>query len=259
MENERLPIKFFAPREIDELTVEGGGSSEIPKWVLEGDDLKQRSEELISAFNQFTEPINEHFERESAVPFVFIAKMCDDSTAKSRRKNISSLFRIGYKSNVIGVADSDALIVKLDSVSQMNKISGRLRDYNRNRFALSCLETFWKFKPTVQRQDGEAKYKIKLIDFQDYETNVSMQRSFEQTLTSHEILFKKTSYTNLFPVYKVEMQPQAMLDKLMGSDALEMLFSIEPMPKYGVSLDSIEETINIKVMTPDDGCLFFAR
>ena len=30
MSNERLPIKFFAPREIDELKVEPGGSSDVP-------------------------------------------------------------------------------------------------------------------------------------------------------------------------------------------------------------------------------------
>ena len=32
MEKEKLPIKFFAPREVDELKVEGMGSSDVPKW-----------------------------------------------------------------------------------------------------------------------------------------------------------------------------------------------------------------------------------
>ena len=34
MNNDKLPIKFFAPREIDELRIEPGGSSDIPGWVL---------------------------------------------------------------------------------------------------------------------------------------------------------------------------------------------------------------------------------
>lgn len=34
MENERLPIKFFAKREVDNLRVEAGGPSDLPKWVL---------------------------------------------------------------------------------------------------------------------------------------------------------------------------------------------------------------------------------
>ena len=33
MEREKLPIKFFAPRDIDELRIEGNGTSEKPKWV----------------------------------------------------------------------------------------------------------------------------------------------------------------------------------------------------------------------------------
>lgn len=43
MKNEKLPIKFFAPREIDELRIEPGGNSEAPKWVLSGEALQKKS------------------------------------------------------------------------------------------------------------------------------------------------------------------------------------------------------------------------
>ena len=43
MDTDKLPIKFFAPREIDELRIEGNGNSEKPKWVLEGDALVKRA------------------------------------------------------------------------------------------------------------------------------------------------------------------------------------------------------------------------
>ena len=42
MDNERLPIKFFAPREIDELRVEGNRNQEPPRWLLTGQDLIDR-------------------------------------------------------------------------------------------------------------------------------------------------------------------------------------------------------------------------
>ena len=77
MDNEKLPIKFFAPREVDELRIEGAGNSEPPKWLLSGDALVQRSTELLTAFNQFSRIIDNRIARKSAVPFVFIAKMCD--------------------------------------------------------------------------------------------------------------------------------------------------------------------------------------
>ena len=39
MDNERLPIKFFATREIDELRIEGSRNSDPPKWLLTGQEL----------------------------------------------------------------------------------------------------------------------------------------------------------------------------------------------------------------------------
>ena len=60
MANEKLPIKFFAPREIDELRVEAGGSSDIPTWVLTGDKLTERASVLSSAFSQFESSIFLH-------------------------------------------------------------------------------------------------------------------------------------------------------------------------------------------------------
>ena len=253
MESEKLPIKFFAPRDVDELRIEGSGSSDVPNWVLQGTTLEQRALELSTAFGQFSKTIVERAERESAVPFVFVAKMCSDATAKSRRADISALFQTGDKSSLIGLADSDELIVKIDSVAQMNEISCRLHDYNRNSYALSCLETFWDFQPTIETEKDESTYKIKLIDYQDFETNIAIQRLFERALTTREITYKKSNYTNQLSVYRVEMEPNAILDGLYGDDAYEMLFSIEPMPKYAVSLDCIDEQTSIDVMNPAAG------
>ena len=55
MDNERLPIKFFAPREVDELRVEGNRNSEPPKWLLTGQELIDRSAQLWDAFHAFSD------------------------------------------------------------------------------------------------------------------------------------------------------------------------------------------------------------
>lgn len=253
MDVEKLPIKFFAPREVDELRVEPGGNSEVPNWVLTGDELTQRAAELNQAFAQFSKEVNERAARKSAVPFTFVAKMCNDATAKSRRGDISSLFQVGDKPSVIGLTASDELVVKIDSVSQMDEISARLKDCERNSYAISCLNTFWEFQPEVESSEEKSAYKVKLIDFQDYETNIAMQRLFEHALTSRKIEYKKSSYTSQFPVYKIDMTPKAILDALYGDDAYEMLFSIEPMPKYIVSLDSMQGDAPVDVVKPLKG------
>ncbi len=253
MENEKLPIKFFAPREIDELRVEPGRSSDIPNWVLSGDELEQRASVLKLAFEQFASTVIDRENRKSAVPFVFVAKMCSDATAKSRRGDISALFQTCDKSNVIGLTATDELVVKIDSVSQMNEISAHLNDYNRNSYAISCLETFWEFQPEVELGAEEEEYKVKLIDFQDYETNIAMQRLFEQALTKREITYKKSSYTKQLPIYKIGMSPSAFLDTIRKDDIYEALFSIEPMPKYVLSLDSIQGENSVEIMKPLEG------
>lgn len=253
MANEKLPIKFFATREVDELRIEGSGNSEIPSWVLSGDELTQHSARLFSEFSQFSEAMVNRARRKSVVPFVFVAKMRDDSTAKSRRKDISSLFQVEDKTNIIGLADSNELIVKLESISQMNTISTRLQDYTRNSYALSCLDALRMFQPNIYEEEGDSKYKVKLIDFQDYEMNVSIQRQFERALVSRNIHFRKTSYADQFPVYKIDSPPRILLDELFGDDAYEMLFSIEPMPKYFVSLDSAVDDVIVTAETPIDG------
>jgi len=253
MNNEMLPIKFFAPREIDELRIEGGGNQESPKWVLSGEALAQRSEELLDAFNQFSSVLDNRAKRKSSVPFVFVAKLCEDSTAKSRRKDIHALFQTTEKSNVIGLTASDELIVKIDSLTQMSQISNRIKDYERNCYAISCLETFWEFEPTVQIDKDEKTYKVKLIDFQDYETNIAMQRQFEHSLHRHEIDFQKTAYSSKLPIYKIRNVSQAILDELVSEDDYEMLFSIEPMPKYYMSLDTADYEDDIAIAVPESG------
>ena len=52
----RLPIKFFSKREEDKQRVEGNSNKELPRWVLSGDELQNKScmlsaslDEIVSA------------------------------------------------------------------------------------------------------------------------------------------------------------------------------------------------------------------
>lgn len=253
MTNEKLPIKFFAKREIDDLRVEPGGAKVVPSWVLTGDELVERASVLRDTFAHFLPLMKERVSRNSAVPFTFIAKMCEDATAKTRREDIASLLQIGKKLNLIGLAASDELIVRLDSLAEMNEISSRLNEYEHNRYAISCLETFKVFKPEVESSSEEESYKIKLIDFQDYETNVAMQRLFEHALKVRDITFDKTFYTDLVPIYKVKVSPEVIKDSLFEDDAYGTIFSIEPMPEYVATLDFLNDNSSVAIAKPIDG------
>ena len=45
---EKLPIKFFSKREEDKQRVEGGGKKELPKFVLSGSELNEKSGSIIN-------------------------------------------------------------------------------------------------------------------------------------------------------------------------------------------------------------------
>ena len=68
---EKLPIKFFAKREEDKQRVEGGGGKELPKWVLSGKELDEKSEALSQAINDILKRENS---KERNIPIIIEAK-----------------------------------------------------------------------------------------------------------------------------------------------------------------------------------------
>ncbi len=249
MEREKLPIKFFAPRDIDELRIEGSGTSEKPKWVLSGQELKNRAEYLSDSLNTI-ETIMEK-RKDSPVPFSFIARIQEDATAKSKRKDIANFFQVKEMSSVIGLTATNKLIVSFDSLSEFGKISERLKDCTNNDYAISCITDFEEFLPNVYEAEESCNYKIKLIDYQNYEQNLVMRRLLEHTLNNKKIEYNKTDYSEKFYVYKLKNVTNAMLDELKEADIFNALFSVEPMPKYVISLDFLEEDDDIPIKKPD--------
>lgn len=253
MDTDKLPIKFFAPREIDELRIEGNGNSEKPKWVLEGDALVKRAEILQASLSDIETIMIERKQSASPVPFSFIAKIQEDATAKSKRKDITNFFQVKDNSSVIGVADVNELIVCLDSVDELRQISGKLRAYEKNDYAISCIEGFAEFEPSVMATDEVCNYKVKLVDYQDFEQNLAMRRMFEHTLERNKIEYKKTTYSEQFYVYNMKMVNTDMLEQLKKEEIFNALFSVEPMPKYTVSLDFVDDDQEVPVKIPENG------
>lgn len=249
MEREKLPIKFFAPRDIDELRIEGSGTSEKPKWVLSGQELKDRAEYLFDSLNAI-ETIMEK-RKDSPVPFSFIARIQEDATAKSKRKDIANFFQVKEMSSVVGLAATNKLIVSFDSLSEFGKISERLKDCTNNDYAISCITDFEEFLPNIYEVEESCNYKIKLIDYQNYEQNLVMRRLLEHTLDKKQIEYNKTDYSEKFYIYKLKNITNAMLDELKEADIFNALFSVEPMPKYIISLDFLEEDDDIPIKKPD--------
>jgi hypothetical protein len=250
MENEKLPIKFFAPREVDELRIEGNKNSEKPKWVLRGKELKQRADSLRLSLDSLETKFS--MRKSSPVPFSFIVKLQSDATAKSKREDITNLFEQKSFGGVVGLTDTNKLIVALDSLEELKEVANRIDDYEINDYAISCIEDFEEFVPYIVKGKKECNYKIKLVDYQNYEQNLAMRRRLEHTLNKEGIDYTKTDYSEEYYIYKLRNITEKSLDVLKKADIFNALFSIEPMPKYKVSLDCLKSDNNIPIKKPDD-------
>ncbi|MBS6221387.1 S8 family peptidase [Enterocloster bolteae] len=251
MENEKLPIKFFAPRDIDELRIEPGGNSEAPKWVLKGEELQKKAQMLSTSLDGIEDLMKDHIRRQTVIPFVFVAKTKDDATAKSKRKDISAFFQVKQNDSLIGLTSTSHLLVRMDTLEEMQEVSSRIRNYENYDYAISCLETFEPFEPEVRIIDEEYNYKVKLLDYQNYEQNVVIKRLLERTLENKNVEFQKTEYSEEYHVYKLKNLTKAKLDELKETEVYNALFSIEPMPKYCVSLDSLSQENEISILKPN--------
>ncbi len=249
MTEKKLPIKLFSKRSVDEMRVEGGGSRETPKWVLEGEELLERLTFLDNSLNE----IRELFENQSAAkktPFVFKTVINSEATAKSRRSPIVSLFISKGTSNVLGFAGQNELLVKVESKELLNEVLLSLHDTSKSKYALSCIEDFLPYTPNFFLSEDEINYKLKLLDFQKYETNEIAQRELESFLINEELKYVKTVYSDTLSVYKLMNIDKNKIGKLKNSYIFDSLFSIEPMPKYSVVMDLIADENIVSVRNP---------
>jgi uncharacterized protein YqkB len=253
MYEKNLPIQFFDYREGDEKPTEGGGGTDA-KWLLPTPQLIKKSELLLAELNAFENIISKQEKKQSAIPFVCKAKLQEKATAKSRRPYVEKIINTSHtRSNIIGIVDREELVVRIDSLEELNTISQNIKDYERNIFGLSCLDRILPFEPKIIMSEKTENLKVKLLDFQDYNDNLAIIRLFEKVLKNNKMYFKRTEYAEAFPIYKIQGEQAVLLDVFKQNDVFEALFSIEPMPQYSLSLDSIpfEEALPMKKPSED--------
>ena len=91
MADERLPIKFFAKREVDNMRVEAGGGGDPPKFILSLEELQIKSRVFVDRFQEFRTKVLKKERNNSLIPFVFKTRIIDDATAKTHRREVSNL------------------------------------------------------------------------------------------------------------------------------------------------------------------------
>ena len=245
-----LPINFYQRREdVDDRFTPANGGDEPPKWVLEGEELSQRSEELINEMDIFSSLFNGRSSRYDYVPIVASVSIDDNAIAKSHRSSITELFGDERKhSRVIGYSGDNELFVRLDNATEAKLIQSKLGNETKYAKGISAITEINAFKPTICNFDADTAksgFKVSLFNYYDYGLNTSVKQAFVELCESLSVLVKETFYCDDLTIFKLEgLESAEQYGAVAEFPAIQF---IEPMPmiKIGASLLSAPDDIDI--------------
>ena len=234
-----LPIKFFEKRKIDEQLTEAGGSKDLPKWVMRGDELTQRSQHLVGSMSQVAARFQAHKDEEHELPVVVATTITEKAIAKTHRRTVVDLLNSDNQSNVIGVessmpsnlqaAESDTPSVKgIDDESKETRrilsivttdelianINRVFQDTQNNSKLISSIEDIEVFEAKSGGYNpGNKAYRVRLIDYQDSHRNQLAQTLFKNKCVSRGITIEReTRYSSDMRIYRISIDSMAEME-----------------------------------------------
>lgn len=250
MMNEKyLPIKIFEKRKgYDDRDTEAGGGGRPPKWVLTGDELLSHSEHLKRCVSKVGAEYKEHIQKKK-LPMVIASRIRDDAIAKSYRGRIVDVLKSDNQDNVIGFYGDRCILSILTSEKILQNVSARVSNTQFEDILISSIDDIEVFRPFTSYDEKEQVYKVKLIDYNDYDLNAATKRLFVQYCVNNNLkIVGKVRYTQELIVYKVVLDS---LEQLQAIEEFEGLYSAEPMEKIEITLDGLEEEKTVSIRNMD--------
>jgi len=265
-----LPIKFFEKRKIDELLTEGGGNSEPPKWVLQGDELVAHSQQLSNGLSKVNTKFQEYKAESHTLPMVMATTIAEPAIAKSHRGDVVDLLNCDKKENVIGI-DSNEIHNSTITSSEDGKaevpevrrilsivttdelianIYKALRDTNTSAKLISSIEDLRPFTPNCEKYNPHnTAYRVMLIDYNDTHRNEVAQQLFVNNCKSNGIPIKKiTRYSRDMSLYRIEVNSEDDMHTVASFDGIS---SIEETKPILTELDDFGKSDLPSVKRPD--------
>ena len=246
-----LPIQFFEKRKnFDDRSTEGGGDSKNPSWVLEGDALTSRSVQLTTSINDIYDIFVQREKQGHKLPLVVSTVIEEKAIAKSHRSSITSLYANGSQSNVLGFSGDRCLLTMISSESTFSKITQVLSNTQDQAKVISSIVEIAPFVPTVDDYDTNIPYyKIRLVNYDNYDLNNSVKILFEQYCEDRGItIARKTRFTPSMTIYRVCPDSAERLSLLCD---FEGIYAIERMIPIEITLDVFEHAQVVKPKEPE--------
>lgn len=256
MAERNLPIKFFKKRTKDEQLTEGGGKETMQPWMLTGVALARRSRYLRRELSVISDKLTSKVSRQNFIPSVMLLKLHGDASAKTHRRHVSNLFNTG-KLNLIGVSGGEELLVKVDSVKDLNAIISNLEKAEDNiptRSAVvgvSAVTDIEEYKPVVDvKPKKNDVLKVKLFNFHNSDIDSILTHNFESFCESLNLSFERASYSGDLNIYRLSGVTKDSMEELKAFDGIQV---ITAMPFFELTTDAIDLTDTVAMKNPKPG------
>ena len=252
MANE-FPIQFVQFRdERDDFLAEGGGNSTLPTWVND-ETISANATRMQSHLNDLSTKFEN---RIYDLPILTIVDLHEKATAKSHRDSIYSLLDVESKHNVLSTLASGHLLVKVDSVDDLHRISSRVEVTNNlsksRKKGLAAIQDINPYHVQIEDNiEDAAVVKIQLANYQNSIANERSVRIFNEFCRAHNIEVEELDYISELRLYKAERLNREQVQSLATMDCV---LSVMRMPTIEfLAAPDIEES-DICTMIPVDDC-----
>ena len=274
-----LPIKFFEKRKIDEQLTEAGGTKDLPKWVMQGDELIARSKHLVGNMTQVAAKFEAHKRTAHELPMVMATTITEKALAKTHRSTVVDMLNSDSQPNVIGIEsvilpethkeDTEPAQVKKDDDPKeirrllsivttdelVANINRALQDTQSNARLISSIENIEPFEARIGEYNPENKvYRVRLIDYQDSHRNQLARTLFRnQCMTNGITIDRETRYSPDMHIYRITLDSIADMETVRG---FEGVFSIEEAVPIRADMDAFDDMSVPDVKQPKSGVVY---
>ncbi|MGG1555639.1 S8 family peptidase [Paenibacillus ferrarius] len=259
MTEKYLPIKIFEKRvEVDDRLTEAGGSSQQPKWVLTGSELRTKSNILFDEVHVARTQIDAKLKKYRNVPAVLKAKLNDNAIAKSHRNDLTQFLFTGKQDRVIGFTENQEILLRIDDASQVDELNQKLEKAEKYAKAISGIDALEVYQPEVklpEKQVDKITFKIKLHNYSNYQMNKFVTEVFKELVSKHKELkyVKSVEYSDHLHIHQIVADSLDAIEFISDFNAISF---IEPMPIFEVTLDEFSDDRSILLPAPVDGQVY---
>lgn len=246
----KLPVRIFHKREFDERRTESGGGGKEPKWVLSGQELQLKANNLS---DNLTVLKNDYLSKkyETSIPVTIGIKLNEHAIAKSHRESIETLFTFSESTRQysMGLSPDDDLLFGILNSKHFEEIKAKFESFTSFSKGISAIDNLNTFKPTIEYPETFENFlKVKLLDYNNDELNKNVSNIFENLCSENKVVYEKKAYTKTLSIYKLRVKSKKEIEKIATFEGLQ---TIEPMPIFKIELDSIENSSSISIKNPE--------